>query len=73
MPRAKPEGFFISDKTRAARVLDGSKYSSISNNRFDQSRWKEDYSFVKGDLAQFTWESKKCNSVMYKNFIHVAR
>ena len=35
--QASPSGFFITDKTRAARVLNASKYSSIFNGRFDQS------------------------------------
>ena len=34
---------------------------------------KKDHSIRKGDLAQFTWESKIFNSGMYKNFIHVGQ
>ena len=52
-------------------VLNGSKYSSIFNSRSDQLWCKEDYSFVKGGRAQFTCESKKCNSAMHRNYIHI--
>lgn len=34
---------------------------------------KKDHSIRKGDLAQFTRESKIFNSGMYKNFIHVGQ
>ena len=33
----RPQDFFISDRTRAARVLNGLKYSSIFNSCFGQS------------------------------------
>ena len=35
--RTRPKGFSISDKTRAARVLNGLKYSSKFNSRYGQS------------------------------------
>ena len=59
------------DKIRVARVFNGLKESVTLSSRFDQSWWT--IPFVKVGLAQFTRESKECNSVMYKNFIHVDR